>query len=476
MIDKLQNAVSLGEELGASFVEARKDHLMLRTLERMNDVWKDILIRVRSGVGITCYYEGASGYAFTASNDRTAIEDATKQACKLAKATAPAVKLKLDFDSSSPVKSGKMKKADFLIKKHPSSQDLDYKIDLVNRVVEQAREHGKNISNIKGRYGELYGQKILTNSDQSIIDWEFEVIDLTCTVTSKTEEGNLVYGYSHFGGTRGLEIFNTSEYSPEVIGERAGSNAKEQLDAKACPAGRFRGFTENNLTGVLAHESFGHLSEADFVAMGASPLTNKIGEKLGTECVTIIDSGIPDIKQYGGLWVPYDDQGIQGNETIILEKGILKHYLHNRGTANYLNQEPTGNSRALHFGFYPIPRMTNTYFMPGDLTEEEALELLGTGVYAIQTSGGQVGGDGNFVFKAIRGYWVEKGEKQYPLREVSLSGNILDLLSKVEGATKDLELESGYFGGCGKSDQYPLSVGDGGPKLVFSEVTFGGQA
>jgi TldD protein len=62
------------------------------------------------------------------------------------------------------------------------------------------------------------------------------------------------------------------------------------------------------------------------------------------------------------------------------------------------------------------------------------------------------------------------------LREVALSGNILDLLSHIEGATKDFEIMSGYFGGCGKGDQFPLPVGLGGPKLIVDGVTFGGQA
>jgi TldD protein len=234
--------------------------------------------------------------------------------------------------------------------------------------------------------------------------------------------------------------------------------------------------TENRLTGVLAHESFGHLSEGDFVVIGGSPLTDKIGAALGTEHATIVDSGKVDIGKYGGLWLPYDDQGTPSSKTTVLDKGTLKHYLHDRGTAAKLGQDPTSNSRAVNFVFPPIPRMTNTYFAPGDLTEEEALELLGTGVYAIQSSGGQVQGDGSFLFKAIRGYWVDKGELQYPIREVSLSGNILELLSKVEGGTKELKISSGYFGGCGKGDQYPLPTGLGGPRLVIDGVTFGGEA
>jgi len=477
MLELLQKGVQFGEKLGSDFIDVRYDDLALRTLEKMNENYSKILSQKRSGIGVTCYYKGAVGYSFTASLESKEIMDTVTRAFKLAKSIAPSVLLPLDFDPlPSIIAKSSNSQLDSLVKIHPDSRDLDYKINLVDRTSEAAQSAGKNTRNIRTLYGEMFGQKLFTNSDQSIIDWEFEVIDLRCIVTSKTDEGNLVRGSKGFGGTRGLEIFEEKGKTPEDFGSIAAKNANEQLEAKACPAGKFRALSENELTGVLAHESFGHLSEADFVVIEASPITGKIGERLGTDIVTIIDIGIPDIKIHGGLLVPYDDQGMKAKETIIVNKGILKHYLHNRGTAKLLNQSPTGNCRAINFTFQAIPRMTNTYFAPGDLTEEEALEKLGTGVYAIQTSGGQVEGDGNFVFKAIRGYWVEKGEIKYPLREVSLSGNILNLLTKIEGATKDLKLSSGYFGGCGKGDQYPLPVGDGGPKLIFSEVTFGGQA
>jgi TldD protein len=474
MLEKLEECVEFGEKLGAEFVEARFDDLNLRTLKRVNDTWKDVKLRSRVGIGVACYYHGASGYSFTPSDDKEGLEETVSQAFKMAKASAKAASLKLNFDRRPAVKS---RKADtFPVKIHPKTRDLGYKTDLVNRIVETAREFGENISNVTGLYGELYGSKLFTNSEGSIVDWDFEVVDLRCVVTSKTESGDLVNGAEHASGTVGLELFESKGSTPENIGKEASTHAKEQLEARSCPAGKFRALIENSLVGVLAHESFGHLSEGDYVMVGESPLTGKVGTKLGTEHATIVDHGTPKIRQFGGLWVPYDDQGTKANETTILDKGVLKHYLHSRGTAQHLQQEPTGNCRAVHFGFFPIPRMTNTYFAPGSLTKEEALELLGTGVYAIQTSGGQVEGDGSFLFKAIRGYWVEKGEILRPIREVALSGNILQLLSKVEGATKDLHIYAGYFGGCGKEGQFPLPVGTGGPKLVVNDVTFGGKA
>lgn len=459
--------------MGADFVEARYDDLVLRTLQRTNKIWKDIIVRSRVGVGIVSYIDGTSGYSFTSSLSQSDLNETAEQSVKMARASAKAATLKLDFKKRSPVRSHKGDT--YHVKIHPKKIGLAKKTELVDRAVESARQFGKSITNISGWYGELYGGKTFTNSEGSIVKWDFEIVDLRCLVISKTTAGQLVTGLDQAGGTAGLELFQRKNSTPEEMGKKAATQAAEQLKARSCPAGKFRALIENRLGGVLAHESFGHLSEADFVVIGGSPLAGKIGKKLGTKHATIVDHGTPDIGKIGGLWVPFDDQGIKANKTVVLNKGVFTHHLHNRGTAHHLHEEPTGNCRAIHFGFIPIPRMTNTYFAPGDLNEEEALELLDTGIYALQSSGGQVEDDGSFVFKAIRGYRVKNGEIKEPLREVALCGNILELLTKIEGATKILRLESGYFGGCGKNGQGPLPVGLGAPELVIGEVTFGGK-
>ncbi|MFW9921098.1 MAG: TldD/PmbA family protein [Candidatus Thorarchaeota archaeon] len=475
MIEKLQECVSIGRDLGADFVEARFDDLNLRTLMRTDDIWKEIQVKSRLGFAISCYVDGVTGFSFTPSPEMNELRSAVERAYKMAKASSGAAELKLPFEERPAVKS---KASDTLsVKTHPREISLAEKTDLVNRAVETAKDTAESARNIRGMYGELYGKKAFANSDGSEIDWNFLVVDLRCSVTSKTDSGDMVVGSSSKGGTYGLEIYKEEEFTPEYMGAEAASRSNEQLQAKACPAGKFRSLIEESLVGVLAHESFGHLSEADFIVTGGSPLAGKVNERLGTEHATIVDGGIVDMKKTGGLWLPYDDQGTPTGKTTVLDKGILKHYLHNRGTAQKLEQNPTGNARAVTFMYPPIPRMTNTYFMPGDLNgEQEALELLGNGIYAIQSYGGQVQGDGSFLFKAVRGYYVENGEIKYPIREVSLSGNILELLGRVEGTTKDLKIRAGYFGGCGKGDQFPLPTGLGGPMVVMDGVTFGGQA
>jgi TldD protein len=117
--------------------------------------------------------------------------------------------------------------------------------------------------------------------------------------------------------------------------------------------------------------------------------------------------------------------------------------------------------------------MRNTYFDIGEWKPEEALSEFKQGIYAIDTAGGQVEDTGTFLFKAVRGYWVENGEPKYPLRDVALTGNILELLKNIDVVCNDLEISTTPFGGCGKMNQRAL-VGTGGPHIRVRDVLFGG--
>jgi TldD protein len=472
-LDLLKKALEKCSNIGANFLEIRYDDLQLRTLNKQNDIWSEIQSKKRRGIGVAAYVDGALGYSSTPILTIQGITEAAKAATRIAKVSSEIAVIKLPFSNDKPVVEKHT--TGYEIKKHPKDVELDYKIDMVERGMESAKaEAGKELSSVDGLYGELYGKKLFVNSEGSEIDWDFLITDMRIMAVCKGVDG-LVTGMDGVGGSNGLEVFSNRN-SPELFGKNAGKWAKEQLKAKKAPAGDFRCLAEERLVGVLAHESFGHLSEADFIVSQGSPLTDRLGEEIANSFISIYDIGIPDIKKHGGLYLPFDDQGSRTDDTTIVEDGVLKGYLNTRGTATYFGDKRTGNSRAVNFTFHPIPRMKNTYISPGDYSHDEAIEELKNGIYAIRTSGGQVETDGQFLFKAQRGYFVENGEIKYPLKEVSLSGNILDMLKHIEGGTKNLELSSGYFGGCGKGNQYPLPVGLGGPEILFNKVRFGGEA
>ena len=463
IFDLLHKAVEYGEDAGANFVEARFDDLTISTLNLTNDIVTQASNMQRKGIGIFAYFDGTPGYSFTPNLNLEDIKNSCNRAVKIARSTSSMNEMKNNFEKMSTVKD----KIVLDVKNHPKEADITSKIDMLEIGVSNIKEQVEAKST-SGLFGEFWGEKYFVNSEGSEIYWTPLVTQLVFIAVAKGPDGQAV-GFSSKGVSSGMEFYS-GEYSPESLGINAGKYCKEQLTAISPPTGKQKAYIGPRLGGVLAHESFGHLTETDFVVTGMSPLSDKVGDILGSEHATIIDEGIID----EGFYLPYDDQGIKTKKVTLLEKGKFLGYLHDRGSAKDMGVEPTGNSRAIHFMFQPIPRMKNTYFAQGDHSEEEALQLVKNGIYAIGTSGGEVSLDGNFLFNCSRGYLIENGEKTHALKNASLSGNIMDFIKQVAATTKESEMNTGYFGGCGKSGQAPLPVGLGGAGVVVNEVLVGG--
>lgn len=465
VFDLLARSVEEGEKRGSEFIEARYDDLQISTIIYINEIINESSLTNRKGIGIVAYFKGTPGYSFTPELNWEGVKQATHRAVKLAKSTSELNTLKLDFEKNKEVKDIRISD----IKKHPKNYEFQDKLDLLQRGVNTLKEN-VDASTTQALYGEFYGEKYFVNSDGSEIYWQPIVLDLRVGGIVVNNGQQAVAG-DIASQSKGFELFEEKRNTPESLGENAGKWTKEQIDAVPAPTGKTTTLVSSRLGGIVVHESFGHLSEADLIVTGMSPISDRLGEQLGSEHVTLIDEGI---SPYGGFYLPYDDQGIATSKTVILDKGVLKEYLHDRGTANKLNTEPSGNSRALNFMFNPICRMKNTYFEKGDLSQEEAFEIIKNGLYGVDFTGGQVSLDGNFVFNCFRGYLIENGEIGKPIRNTALSGNILELLKHVQGTTKDMEIHTSYFGGCGKGPQFPLPVGFGGSEVIMDQVLVGG--
>jgi TldD protein len=462
-------ALKIGERFDVDLVEVRGEDIAHSTIvsEKMNV--KDTRVFRRVGIGIRVYKKGATGYSFTTWLSKKSIKMMVQNTVKAAKVAGSFAQLKLKPAQYDPIQCNHA----LTVKQHPIKVEFEEKKEMLHRGEQAALDQGVDVATTQARYGEAYGRKYFLNSESADISREILLVSMGVTVVSK--RGSVLTNASDgHGGSLGLEVFR-KEYAPERLGQNAAKWAAEKLEGKKPPAGRFRALLDNKLSGVMAHESFGHLSEYDFVMTGGSPLCGKLNQKLGSEYATIIDEGVINHSVYPGFTLPFDDEGVKTRSVTLLNKGILENYLHLRGTAGAVNVEPTGNGRAVDFRFEPICRMRNTYFTPGDLTVEEGLELLGDGVYVCNTSGGQVGLDGTFLFKAVCGYWVERGERKYTFRDVAIRGHIFDFLQNVIGRCNDLKLYSSYFGGCGKGGQSSLPCGIGGPHLLLKEATFGGE-
>lgn len=227
------------------------------------------------------------------------------------------------------------------------------------------------------------------------------------------------------------------------------------VDAKAPPSGEMNVLMDPQLAGVFIHEAFGHAVEADHVLQGSSVLSNKLGEKVAGENVTIVDD--PRIEEFG--FFPFDDEGVEANRKVLVEKGVLKGYLHSRETAKKLGGVP-GNARAEGVAF-PIVRMSNTFLEPGDYEFEELLELCKNGVFLIGSRGGETNpATGYFHFSAQYGYIVRNGEIAEMIRDVGIMGT-LDLLKDLK-LGKDVRFDPGF---CGKASQI-VPIADGAPEIL----------
>lgn len=465
--DLMDKAVKHALAVGAFFAEVKGEDTKTRSIEVVNNEVHTVSEARNIGLGVRVFYGKSNGFAFSSALDETSISKTVETAMKIARAATKKTLIKLKPAAVKTIQEKKLTN----VSKHPGEVPLDEKKDLCLRQCKAAMETSKSIANASSMYGEYAGTIYHANSEGTKVSYEPLLVGLRIACVAKKGK-TIVDARDAYCGSKGLTMFEEEEHTPERLGGNAAKWAVEKLDAKPATAGKFDALVDPHLAGTLAHESFGHLSEADFVAIGSSPLTGKIGQTLGTDIVTIIDEGLPE---KGGYTVHFDDEGVPCSRVEILKRGVLNHYLQSRETAHALKMEPTGNARSQDYSFEPIVRMRNTYFGGGDWKPEEALKELKRGIYAIDTAGGQVQDTGTFLFKAVRGYWVENGELKYPLRDVALTGNILELLKNVEVVCSDLEISSSVFGGCGKMGQRAL-VGTGGPHIKIKDVLFGGAS
>ncbi len=222
--------------------------------------------------------------------------------------------------------------------------------------------------------------------------------------------------------------------------------------------------------GILLHEAIGHGLEGDFNRKGTSAFAGRIGERVASkECTVVDDATLKDRR--GSLNV--DDEGIPGECTTLIENGRLRTYMQDRHNAKLMGVQPTGNGRRQSYAHRPMPRMTNTYMLPGPHDPQAIIESVKRGLYAVSFAGGQVDiTNGKFVFSASEAYLIEDGRVTAPVKGATLIGNGPDVLMRVSMVGTDLALDNG-IGTCGKDGQQ-VPVGVGQPTLRIDELTVGG--
>jgi TldD protein len=285
------------------------------------------------------------------------------------------------------------------------------------------------------------------------------------------KDGRRETGSSGAGGRASFEAWIRPSHWQDQIDE-ALRQALVNLDAIACPAGEMDVVLGPGWNGVLLHEAIGHGLEGDFNRKGTSAFSGRIGERVAAPGVTVIDDGsLPGRR--GSLTI--DDEGTPTERTVLIEDGILKGYMHDRMSARLMGMEATGNGRRQSYAHMPLPRMTNTAMLGGDVAREEMIASTQRGLYCANFGGGQVDiTNGKFVFQCTEAYLIEDGKVTTPVKGATLIGDGPSALTRVSMIGDDFDFDPG-IGVCGKSGQ-GVPVGVGQPSMKIGGLTVGGTS
>ncbi len=242
------------------------------------------------------------------------------------------------------------------------------------------------------------------------------------------------------------------------------------LSSVPAPAGEMPVVLGPGWPGVMLHEAIGHGLEGDFNRKKTSAFAGLVGKRIAAPGVTVVDDGLMQDRR-GSLSI--DDEGTPTECTTLIEDGILVGFMQDRQNARLMGVRPTGNGRRQSFAHHPLPRMRNTYMLPGKHEPEEIIRSVKRGLYAVNFGGGQVDiTSGKFVFSASEAYLIEDGRVGQAVRGATLIGNGPDALTKVTMVGNDLKLDLGV-GTCGKEGQ-GVPVGVGQPTMLLESLTVGG--
>ena len=460
-IDKINSSLENATELGAQYAEVRLVALTDSSISMRDGNLEKAIPGQEIGATLRVLADGSWGVHST--TDISSIPSQIESTVKLAKAVA-ARRSKND----TPINLAEVPiiedSVHWLPKRDVRNTELTEKLEYMNDLYKSASGHDKIVSVMCGWHDEHIHTEFLSSEGMNRV-WSFQRTLINAMVTAREASEVVSYRTRH-GGEGGLELIEDCDL--ESLGSNAKNSALKLLTAKRAPSGKMPLIADRDLTGVYIHEALGHPCEADLVAAGDSCLDGKLGKKIGSDIVTVIDD--PTIR--GGYGAhPIDDEGLDTTEKCLIKNGILTEYLNHRETAHHFGIKPNAGARAQDGLHHPLVRMSNTLIKGGTHNDlDELLEDIDHGVYACGSRGGQVDtGRGSFQFAAQEAWLIENGELTTPLKDVSVSGLTLEILQNVDGLTKDSRLAAPGF--CGKGQTVP--VGDGGPIMRISQALVG---
>jgi TldD protein len=451
----LAEALAKGGDFADLYFEHTISNYLILEDGKVNRAYCDVAL----GVGIRTVKGDQVGYGFTQDMGEKAMLAAASTAATIADAgpKAPAGEFVLAKTMSF-----------YPVKTLLTSVPLESKLPVVQSTNDRCFALSPLVSKVNAMFHDQQKRILVVTSDGVKTEDLQPRTFLNASVVAEKNGRRERSGWN-IGGRREFAFYTPAVV--EKIAKLAVDRAVILFEAVQPPAGEVPVVLGPGITGILLHEAIGHGMEADFNRKKTSTFSTMIGKKVAEPFVSILDDGtVPSL--LGSINV--DDEGTPGQKTVLVDKGILTSYMHDRISAKFYNVKPTGNGRRESYQHYAIPRMRNTYMLAGPASPEDVIKAVGKGIYVQDVANGQVKiGEGDFAFYVSQGRMIEGGKLGAPIKDVNIMGNGPKMLANITMAANDFEFYEGGGGACGKDGQ-AAPVGFGLPTCLVKSLTVGG--
>jgi len=453
----LERLLKAALQNGGEFAEIYAEHSVRNSFILDEERISAARCGVDTGLGIRVLNAARTGYAYSENLDVEELEKTAHAASLIGRGAGGRNVSALRKKSFS---------SHYLVRTSPESIASKEKAALLRNANSMARSYDRRIKQVKIVYEEHIKKILIANTEGVLANDNSTQTNLGLFV-SASDNGKTSSGYAFKSGALGYEHYDMKTVARLV--NEAGRMAVSMLEAKDAPAGEYPVVMAKEHCGLFFHEAIGHSLEGDYALTRTSCFWDKKGSRIASEIVSLADQGV--LPGSRGT-INMDDEGTAGQRTILIDKGECRGFLFDRLNAELMKAASTGNGRRESFRFFPIPRMTNTYLMPGEDDPQDIVKSVSHGIYISRIIGGNVSPTtGNFVFIAPEAYLIESGKITSPLRSIQLIGRGTEVLKKITMIGPDLGSMDG--GDCGKDDQsVPVSCGN--PTFKVADITVGG--
>ena len=444
--DLVEYAIKYAQEKGVDFVEARMLSRFGSGFVLNNGNLEVSGFDESSGIGIKIIVKNNEGFLSLNNPSKDKVKEMIDRKIISLKNSSKLSEPSLLSEESTKVK-------EYIAPEKIKIKDLspEKKLKIILDIDKAVKDTGLSMK----RYfslGDSYEKKYLVNSDGSKIYSEIPLNSFFWFLTV-FKNGQSVQKYGSEKYTKGYEMYNEIDLGLEItetakilnkILTKSISSPKEPVDVVIAP----------EVVGIMVHESAGHPYEADRIfgreaaQAGESFVTEDMtGTQIGSECCTVVDD--PTIKGSAGFYL-YDDEGIKAREKILMSKGVITEFLHDRSTAKAMGLKSNGSARANDYNRESLVRMSNTYLKPGDYKEEELFEDIKKGVYLKSFMEWNIDDKRyNQKYTGCEAYLIEKGELKGVVKDPAIEITTPKLWKSFDAVADNVKM---YAGNCGKGE------------------------